>query len=354
MEQPETLQMGTQADEACSARLRALFDASYQRLVVQVTAVVGDAEEAEELVQEAFVRATAAGGRFLAEEHPEAWLRTAAVDAHRRRRRRRRVRVAAVVCAAMALAVVGYMTTTRPLPAADQPEARHAQVRLDATWWPGGESRPQLRAGTYELPLDRNDVPFTALVTVPEGWRGWYGPDREVGPHGYVGVLLLSVMQVVSRPCREGTRGMRMVADGPSVLVEALTRMPRHRVRIAPRPDDRFGLPGTYLQVRGTGARCPGGAEFELWNTKEGLVPAAGPRARMDLWVVDMHGTPVLVAATSAPGTPGWALRQLDQVVASVELDPRHGLGVPPWVARGGHSADHPAHQARGPRAREG
>jgi len=67
-----------------------VFEGSYRRLVVQLYGVVGDICEAEDLVQEAFVRATAAGRRFSGAENPEAWLRTAAINLHRSRWRKLR------------------------------------------------------------------------------------------------------------------------------------------------------------------------------------------------------------------------------------------------------------------------
>jgi RNA polymerase sigma-70 factor (ECF subfamily) len=95
MEQPETLTVGRPARvprprSRAQSRdlLRAVFDASYRRLVVQLYGVVGDAAEAEDLVQEAFVRASAAGERFLRTDNPEAWLRTTAINLHRNRWRK--------------------------------------------------------------------------------------------------------------------------------------------------------------------------------------------------------------------------------------------------------------------------
>ena len=41
--------------------LREVFEGSYRRLVVQLYAVTGDSAEAEDLVQEAFVRARGRG-----------------------------------------------------------------------------------------------------------------------------------------------------------------------------------------------------------------------------------------------------------------------------------------------------
>lgn len=70
--------------------LRDVFDASYRPLVVQLYGVTGNLDEAEDVVQEAFVRAAAAGRRFLNVENPEAWLRTTAINQHRSRWRKLR------------------------------------------------------------------------------------------------------------------------------------------------------------------------------------------------------------------------------------------------------------------------
>ncbi len=67
-----------------------VFEASYRRLVVQLYGVVGNAGEAEDLVQEAFVRAYASGPRFTRVDNPEAWLRTTAVNLYRNRWRKMR------------------------------------------------------------------------------------------------------------------------------------------------------------------------------------------------------------------------------------------------------------------------
>jgi RNA polymerase sigma-70 factor, ECF subfamily len=87
----ETLALGHQS-RAQDARgnLQEVFDASYRRLVVQLYAVVGNAGEAEDLVQDAFVRASASGSRFLKVDNPEAWLRRTAINLHRNRWRKLR------------------------------------------------------------------------------------------------------------------------------------------------------------------------------------------------------------------------------------------------------------------------
>lgn len=68
--------------------VRELYDASYRRLVGQLTAVTGSREEAEDVVQEAFARALLHSRALLAAGNPEAWLRTVAVNQARSRWRR--------------------------------------------------------------------------------------------------------------------------------------------------------------------------------------------------------------------------------------------------------------------------
>jgi RNA polymerase sigma-70 factor, ECF subfamily len=54
------------------------YAASFRRLVAQVHALIGDRDEAQECVQEAFVRAWSHRGRLDRDRAPEAWVRTTA------------------------------------------------------------------------------------------------------------------------------------------------------------------------------------------------------------------------------------------------------------------------------------
>jgi RNA polymerase sigma-70 factor (ECF subfamily) len=70
--------------------VRAVFEASYRRLVGQLYGVCGDLAEAEEAVAEAFARAVQHERTFARLDNPEAWLRTVAVNVSRTRHRRSR------------------------------------------------------------------------------------------------------------------------------------------------------------------------------------------------------------------------------------------------------------------------
>ncbi|MDG4821752.1 RNA polymerase sigma factor [Asanoa sp. WMMD1127] len=69
--------------------IRDLYVASYQRLVLQLYPVTGELGDAQDVVQEAFVKLLASPTQASALDNPEAWLRTVAVNLARTRRRRR-------------------------------------------------------------------------------------------------------------------------------------------------------------------------------------------------------------------------------------------------------------------------
>ena len=71
-----------------------MYDASYGRLVLQMFAVCGDLADAEDAVQEAFVKAIGEGRAFDRVLNPEAWLRTAALNHQRNSWRHARKRSA--------------------------------------------------------------------------------------------------------------------------------------------------------------------------------------------------------------------------------------------------------------------
>lgn len=68
-----------------------VYDASYRRLVVQMYALCGDQADAEDAVQEAFVKAIGHQRSFERLDNPEAWLRTVAMNTLRNRWRRANV-----------------------------------------------------------------------------------------------------------------------------------------------------------------------------------------------------------------------------------------------------------------------
>lgn len=69
--------------------VREVYAVSAGRLVAQMFALTGDFAEAQDVVQEAFVRALARPRALRQVDNPEAWLRTVAMNLARSRHRRR-------------------------------------------------------------------------------------------------------------------------------------------------------------------------------------------------------------------------------------------------------------------------
>lgn len=233
----------------------------------------------------------------------------------RRSRRRRAALASAAVVAALGagnLAVSGLRSPdadTTPTP--------------DVKAWPGGSDLPEASAGTYEMELHREGFPVTARFTIPEGWDGWFGPVRGLGD-GRVGVLIGDVEDVATRVCGGAVSEMRPVGNTASELLEALTEIPRHALVDEPEQVSFAGLPATHLTLMGgSNATCGERSVLELWNAPGAglLIPALGPGATIDLWVVDFGGEAILVSASSARATPAWARRELDGIVDSIEFE---------------------------------
>jgi RNA polymerase sigma-70 factor (ECF subfamily) len=73
----------------------AFYAAAYRRVVGQVFALLGDLQEAEDVTQDAFAKASFHWKRIAAYDQPEAWVRRVAFNqAHNSSRRARRWRVA--------------------------------------------------------------------------------------------------------------------------------------------------------------------------------------------------------------------------------------------------------------------
>ena len=104
------------------------YAASFPRVTGQVYAMIGDRDEAQECVQEAFVRAWAHRRKLDRADHPEAWVRTTAyrlaVSRWRRVQRARRPADRAMTGALHTLGAnechVALVTALKQLPAAQR------------------------------------------------------------------------------------------------------------------------------------------------------------------------------------------------------------------------------------------
>lgn len=100
----------------------AFYAAAYRRVVGQVFALLGDLQEAEDVTQEAFAKASLHWKRIAAYDQPEAWVRRVAFNQAFNKTRRARRRLAA-------LARHGPEPDTQEL-SADQIDLHRAMLRV--------------------------------------------------------------------------------------------------------------------------------------------------------------------------------------------------------------------------------
>ena len=168
-----------------SSEFDEFYTATYTRVVTQVYAMVGNRDEAEECVQEAYVRAWAHRRRLSSAEHPEAWVRTVAyrlaVSRWRRTVRGRRPADRAVgaptIAPAPSEAHVALVTALRQLPEAQRraivlhhlADLSVADVARE-TGVPEGTVKARLsrgRAALAALLADTPAAPLTSTLDTP-------------------------------------------------------------------------------------------------------------------------------------------------------------------------------------------
>ncbi|GAA4675622.1 SigE family RNA polymerase sigma factor [Nocardioides nanhaiensis] len=152
------------------------YSGSFRRITHQVHAMIGDRDEAQECVQEAFVRAWAHRRKLDRAEHPEAWVRTTAyrlaVSRWRRTVRGRRPADRALAAPAATAppdeSRVALVAALRQLPE----DQRRALVLHHLADLPVREVAAEVGApeGTVKARLSRGRAALAALLTdQPEG-----------------------------------------------------------------------------------------------------------------------------------------------------------------------------------------
>jgi RNA polymerase sigma-70 factor, ECF subfamily len=151
------------------------YAASFQRITGQIYAMIGNRDEAQECVQEAFARAWAHRRKIDRAEHPEAWVRTTAyriaVSRWRRTTRGRRPTDravgAAVETAPPSITHVALVAALKQLPEAQ----RQALVLHHIADLPVHDVAREVGVpeGTIKARLSRGRAALAALLADEEG-----------------------------------------------------------------------------------------------------------------------------------------------------------------------------------------
>ena len=201
--------------------IQELYAASYRRLLGQLIGVTGSVAEAEDVVQEAFVRGLDHPRKLLGADNPEAWLRTVAVNLARSRWRRAQRLVGLAPRLVEGLPAVTPMVTSS---CSRRSQASGRPARGDRAAPPG---RPDRAAGgRHPRPADRDGqgtaVPRSAALStllVTEGPHVWVHPPARGRRHPRrpFAVAGLRRAQATRHPPRPATR--RQAAAVTAVVI---------------------------------------------------------------------------------------------------------------------------------------
>jgi hypothetical protein len=246
----------------------------------------------------------------------------------RRGRAMRFRRQASVVAAAVVLATAGaFLFQNR----ADRDLEPAPDPRAGVKVYPGGHVQ-ELPAGTYELTASYDAADPSVLVTVPENWTSSKGPNRFLYQPGMnreeswavspwmVGMLALKLDGVASRWCETDLSAAAAV-DGYDETVAAVQDLPGATLVGSARDERRFGYPATQVRVTVDGSdRCE--EMSVVFVNADGAKIEVQSRTLLDVWVVDVDGTPLVIVAGSRGEVPEQFQQELRDVLGSVRFLP--------------------------------
>jgi hypothetical protein len=188
-----------------------------------------------------------------------------------------------------------------------------------------------LEAGTYELTPSRDGTEPTVLLTVPEGWNAWEGPNRFDGHRDgdsneaalarstwLVGVTVLDVQGVATERCQETVYSIGI--DMPyHQTIAAVRDIPGYQASVDRKGGDGlFGHPSTLIRLSPDAAQQECARTSQLFGTDTN--GGVGLRGDLDVYVVDVEGLTYVVVANEV-GSPPQAVRaERDGILASVEF----------------------------------
>jgi len=245
----------------------------------------------------------------------------------RRGRALRVRRQVAVVGAAAVVATAGIVlfqdrSTDAPQPATPRSES--------STVYPGAQMQ-DLEAGTYELTPSRDGSEPTVLLTVPEGWNSWEGPNRFDGHREgdsneealarstwLVGVTVLDVQGVATEPCQStvGATGFDLPYHQ---TIRAVRDIPGYEATVdRSGGDGLFGHPSTLVRLTPDAEQqaCARASQLFGTDTNGGV----GIRGDLDVYVVDVEGLTYVVVANEVGSPPQEVRDERADILASVEF----------------------------------
>jgi hypothetical protein len=250
--------------------------------------------------------------------------------------------------AAAATSSVAPPLAPTPLAAADPPS-----LDPNATPYPVFFSLP-LSAGITQL-VPAGPTPVRLTVTLPDGWEQ-ASPAMFVKPNYTAGVSLSigawRIAHVNEFPCRWSSQrysddDVIDTVDGQAQalsdwwgqdpnLAPFFSNSSIAPIAVKPRPGTIASHDAMYVEVLIPSvfdfSQCDAG-QLVLWQTADGHVRyGLGPDEQLRIWVVDVDGHPIVIAASSPLSPPPADEAELQTVIDSIVIEP----GPPPPTSASG------------------
>jgi hypothetical protein len=195
-----------------------------------------------------------------------------------------------------------------------------------------------LEPGSYFIDPDADpSTPLRVVYDVPvSGWAQWMGAVKG-GGGGHVMVSITTVPNLVRQGCRNHSPADPRV--GPSVddLATSLADLAPFRVTSPPEDVTVDGYSGKHLewtvpqnlQFDGDGFPECADDDLESWMSPNNGPPGdntyrgyEGPGDSEEFWILDVHGTRLVIVAGRSPGSPSQDLSEMQAILDSIRIEP--------------------------------
>jgi hypothetical protein len=197
-----------------------------------------------------------------------------------------------------------------------------------------------LEPGTYSIDPDVDpSTPLRVVYEIPaEGWLRWIGAAKRADD-GHVGVSITTVTNLVRHGCRDHTWADPPVGQSVDDLAAGLADLAPFRLTSPPEDASVYGYRGTYLELtvpslpvegEGDGRSFTGCVDGDLksWVAAIDTEPGdafygyTGPGYVEEVWILDVDGTRLMIAAGRSPGSPSEDVDELRTILDSIRIEP--------------------------------
>jgi hypothetical protein len=190
-----------------------------------------------------------------------------------------------------------------------------------------------LDPGTYRIDPDFDpSTPLRVTYEVPaEGWSMWIGAVKFGDDDGHVAVSITTVANLVRHGCRDHSWADPPVGPSVNDLAAGLADLAPFRVTSPPKDVTIYGYSGKHLELTVPDLnfdRCVN-AQLKSWvgaidTASEGdaFYGYTGPGYSEEIWILDVEGTRLVIAAERSRGSPPEDLAELRAILDSIRIEP--------------------------------